>query len=91
MHLTTFITPFVKWRYTRAPRGFLSTGNGYNKRFYAILSDFVRKEMCVDDTIHYDQDIEEQWWRTIDLFDVMDAVMNPDKLQFCFLCNRIAY
>ncbi|KAJ8359136.1 hypothetical protein SKAU_G00156610 [Synaphobranchus kaupii] len=53
-HLTTFITPFGRWRYTRAPQGFLSSGDGYNRRFDAILSDFERKERCVDDTIHYD-------------------------------------
>ena len=47
-HLTTFITPFGRWRYTRAPQGFLSSGDGYNRRFAAILSDFVRKERCVD-------------------------------------------
>ena len=85
-HLTTFITPFGKWRYTRAPQGFLSSGDGYNKRFDAILADFVRKERCVDDTIHYDEDIEEHWWRTINLLEIMGnsgAVMNPDKLQFC--------
>ena len=32
-HLTTFITPFGRWRYTRAPQGYLSSGDGYNKRF----------------------------------------------------------
>ena len=51
-HLTTFITPFGKWRYTRAPQSFLSSGDGYNRRFDAILSDFPRMERCVDDTIH---------------------------------------
>ena len=47
--LATFITPFGKWRYTRAPLGFLSSGDGYNRRFDAILSDFLRKERCFDD------------------------------------------
>ncbi|KAK3755453.1 hypothetical protein QZH41_007877 [Actinostola sp. cb2023] len=27
-HLTTFITPFGRWRYMRAPQGFLSSGDG---------------------------------------------------------------
>ena len=66
-HLTTFITPFGRWRYTRAPQGFLSSGDGYNRRFDSILSTFERKERCVDDTIHYDSDLEQHWWRTIDL------------------------
>ena len=84
-HLTTFITPFGKWRYTRAPQGFLSSGDGYNRRFDAILSDFPRKERCVDDTIHYDDDLEDHWWRTIDLLSLTGAagtVMNPGKFQF---------
>ena len=53
-HLTTFITPFGRWRYTREPQGFLSTG------------DFERKEHCVDATIHYDTHLQIHWWITID-------------------------
>ena len=56
--LTTFITPFGRWRYTRAPQGFLSSGDGYNRRFDAILAKFER---IVDDTIHYDSDLEQHW------------------------------
>ena len=56
-HLTTFITPFDRWRYTRAPQGFFSSGDGYNRRFEAILTDFECKERCVDDTIYYDDDL----------------------------------
>ncbi|KAJ8333518.1 hypothetical protein SKAU_G00415260 [Synaphobranchus kaupii] len=84
-HLTTFITPFSRWRYTRAPQGFLSSGDGYNRRFDAILSDFERKERCVDDTIHYDTDLEKHWWRTIDFLSRVGQsgiVLNPDKFQF---------
>lgn len=85
-HLTTFITPFGRFRYKRAPQGFVSSGDGYNRRFDAILADFIRKERCVDDTIHYDVDLEEHWWRTIDfLRKVGEAgiVLNPKKFQFC--------
>ena len=84
-HLTTFITPFGRWRYTRAPQGFLSSGDGYNRRFDAVLSTFERKERCVDDTIHYDTDLQQHWWRTIDLLARVGQagiVLNPDKFQF---------
>ena len=84
-HLTTFITPFGRWRYTRAPQGFLSSGDGYNRRFDAVLSAFQRKERCVDDTIHYDTDLEQHCWRTIDLLTRVGQagiVLNPDKFQF---------
>lgn len=43
-HLTYFITPFGQWRYTRAPQGFLSSGDGCNKRFDSILTDFQKKK-----------------------------------------------
>ena len=84
-NLATFITPFGRWRYTRAPQGFLSSGDGYNRRFDAILSSFERKERCVDDTIHYDFDLEQHWWRTIDLLTCAGRagiVLNPTKFQF---------
>ena len=86
-HLTTFITPFGRYRYARAPQGFLSSGDGYNRRYDAILSDFMRKERCVDDTLHYDdiESLEEHWWRTIEFLTVTGSsgvVLNPDKFQF---------
>ena len=43
------------------------------------------KERCVDDTIHYDTDLEQHWWRTIDLLTRVGQagiVLNPDKFQF---------
>ena len=85
-HLTTFITPFGRYRYTRAPQEFLSSGDGYNRRFDAILSSFVRKERCVDDTIFYDEDLGDHWWRTIDFLSTVGSagiVLNPAKFQFC--------
>ena len=85
-HLTTFITPFGRWRYRRAPQGYLSSGDGYNRRFDAILSDFERKERCVDDTIFHDVDLETHWWRAIDFLITCGRagiVINPKKFQFC--------
>ena len=84
-HLTTFITPFGRWRYTKAPQGFLSSGDGYNRRFDAVISNFERKERCVDDTVHYDSDLAQHWWRTIDFLTRVGQsgiVLNPDKFQF---------
>ena len=56
-----------------------------NRRFDAILSDFQRKGRCVDDTIHYDKDLETHWWRAIDFLSITGSsgiVLNPDKFQF---------
>ena len=84
-HLTTFITPFGSWRYARAPQGYLSSGDGYNRRFQAILANFPRHERCVDDTLYYDKNLEAHWWRTIDLLILLGSsgvVLNPDKFKF---------
>ena len=62
-HLTTFITPFGRWRYTRAPQGYLSLGDGYKRRFAANLYDFMRKKQCLDDTVFFDESLE-QWFPT---------------------------
>lgn len=83
-HLVTFITPFGRWRYTRAPQGFLSSRDSYNRRFDAILADFERKERCVDETVQYDTNLEQHWWRTMDFLTRVGQsgiVLNPDKFQ----------
>ena len=74
-HLTTFVTPFGRYRYAHAPQGFLSSGDD------AILADFQRKERCVDDN----ENLEEHWRRTIDFLTITGSsgvVLNPDKFQF---------
>ena len=84
-HLTTFVTPFGRWRYTRAPQGFLSSGDGYNRRFDAILAEFDRKERIVDDTLFYDNELELHWWRTLEFLSTVgqaSIVLNPAKFQF---------
>ena len=86
--LTTFITPFGRFRYVRAPQGYLSCGDGYNRRLNEVLPDFLRKERCVDDTCHHDEDLQEHWWRTIDLLILLGksgVVLNPQKFQFAQL------
>ena len=39
----------------------------------------------MDDTVHYDTDLEAHWWRTIELLTLLGQsgiVLNPDKFQF---------
>ena len=86
-HLTTFQSPIGRLRYAKAPQGFLSSGDAYNKRFDLVLTDFQDKERCVDDTIYWDHDteLEAHWWRTLDFLDTVGnsgVVLNPNKFQF---------
>ena len=86
-HLTTFLSHWgPRYRYLMAPQGYASSGDGYNRRLDDILSDFERQKRCVDDNIHYDDDLEQHWWRTIELLELMGkngVILNPDKFQFC--------
>ena len=85
--LTTFTTPWGLFRYKRAPQGFLSSGDGYNRRFDDIASHITRMERCVDDSLLHDQrdELEEHWWRAIDFIELCGKtgiVLNPEKFQF---------
>ena len=40
----------------------------------------------MDDTIHYDSDLECHWWRTMDFLTKVGSagiILNPKKFQFC--------
>ena len=53
-HLTTFITPWGHFRYKRAPQGFVSSGDGFNRRFDDVSGHIQRMERCVDDCLLHD-------------------------------------
>ena len=83
--LSPLLTPHGRWRYKCAPQGFVSSGDGYNRRFDAVHADFPRKERCIDDICHFDANLVEHWWRTIDLLIILgksEIILNPQKFQF---------
>ena len=76
--------PFGLFRYKRALQGFKGYGDGYNWRLNSILSTVERKERVVDDMLHHDAELEQHWWRTIDLLIKLESsgtVLNPKKFQ----------
>ena len=84
-HLTTSTTPWGLFRYKRAPQGFLSSGDGYNRRFVDLTAHIPRMERCVDDTLIHDVNLEEHWWRAINFIELCaraGIVLNPEKFQF---------
>ena len=52
-HLTTFITPWGRYRYCVAPQGYVSSGDAYTRRFDEIIVDFPDKIKVVDDALLY--------------------------------------
>ena len=63
---TTFITEWGRYRYKRAPQGFHASGDAYTRRFDDFTSKFERVSRCVDDSILWDDSIEEVFWHTFD-------------------------
>ena len=84
-HMTTFITPKGRYRYKVAPQGYISSGDGYTRRFDEIIMDFPNKTKCVDDTLIWSNSIEEAFHQTVKWLDLCGKngiVLNPTKFQF---------
>ena len=84
-HLTMFITHIGRYWCNRAPQGFVSSGDGFNRRLDEILADFPRHKRCVDDNLTFDESLEEHWWRVINFLELMGKnglIINPENFQF---------
>ena len=84
-HITTFITPWGRYRYKVAPQGFLASGDGYTQRFDAIISEFENKVKCVDDTCMWAKSVEDAFFQTCQWLDLCarhGITLNPKKFQF---------
>lgn len=84
-HLTTFITPWGRYRYLVAPQGYISSGDGYSRRFDEIVADFPQKTKCVDDTLMWSNTIEDSFFQAVKWLDICGnngIILNPSKFQF---------
>ena len=84
-HVTTFITPWGRYRHKVAPQGFMASGDAYNQRFDAIISDFKNKVKCVDDTCMWAISIETSFCQACEWLDQCarnGITLNPKKFQF---------
>lgn len=84
-HYTTFITPWGRYRYRTAPQGYISSGDGYTRRYDELVSSIVNKTKCVDDTLLWSTTIEESYFQACEWLDTCGRrgiTLNPDKLQF---------
>ena len=85
-HYTSFLTEWGQYRYRVAPQGYVSSTDGYSRRYDKIIEPVKRKTKIIDDTALWDKILEEHWWRTIDyliLVGTHGIVLNADKFQFC--------
>jgi hypothetical protein len=84
-HLTTFITPWGRYRYRTAPQGYIASGDGYTQRFDEIVAEVPNKTKCVDDALLWSDDIEESFFqacRWLDICGRNGITLNPEKFVF---------
>ena len=84
--LTTFITPWGRYRYKTTPQGYMAAGDAYTERFDKIISEFGSKTKCVDDTLLWSSDIESSFFQACKFLTHCSRngiVFNPSKFQFC--------
>ena len=90
-HKTTFATEFGKFQYTRAPQGYLSSGDSYGRYTDNILEDCPTTlmtrdwEKIVDDIITWSDTIEGAFLRICSLLSHCNKhglVFSPQKFKF---------
>ena len=84
-HVTTFITPWGRFRYRSALQGFLASGDAYTRRFDEIISNVKNKTKCIDDVLLWEEDIEKAFFQTCDFLTLCGEngiILNPAKFQW---------
>ena len=84
--LTTFITPWGRYRYLRYPQGHCGAGDAFNARVEQILSKIPRLVRIVDDMCIHDDSIKNMFWHAWNLLETCanhGIVLNERKFQFC--------
>ena len=84
-HYLQFITPWGRYRYKRAPQGYISSGDAYNYKTDEILVDVPNHLKIVDDSLIYNNSFEEIYKAMIDFIQKCGnngMVLNPEKFKF---------
>ena len=84
-HITTFITPWGRYRYRVAPQGFIASGDAYTQRFDSIIAEFRNKVKCIDDVCMWAPTIKDAFFQTCEWLELCGnngITLNPQKFQF---------
>ena len=84
-HLTTFITPWGRFRYKTAPQGYLASGDAYTHRYDKITMGFKDIKRVIDDTLLYSKDIGSSFDKVSEYLTLVGRngiILNPEKFHF---------
>ena len=88
IHFLQFITPWGRYKYRKAPQGYISSGDFYNYKTDQILVDLQNQLKIVNDLLIYATDISNMYRRTVDFITLCGEhgmVLNPEKFKFAAL------
>ncbi|XP_071478837.1 uncharacterized protein [Diadema antillarum] len=84
-HLTTFITPWGRYRYKTAPQGYIASGDGYTRRYDEIVSSIHNRTKCVDDVLLWADTLRDSFFQAVEWLDICGRngiTLNPKKFTF---------
>ena len=84
--LTTFITPFGRFKYTRAPYGISSISEHYDRRMYEAFQGLSSFHRIVDDIVIYDSDATQHAAHVREFLNrcaEKKITLNLDKCKLC--------
>lgn len=85
-HMLMFITEWGRYIPLRMPQGYFASGDAYTQRTDNITRDVPRKLNIIDDTLLYDDTIEQSFFHTWDYLTLCannGITANLKKFQFC--------
>ena len=83
--LTTFITPWGRFKFLRAPMGLSISGDEYNRRGDEALKTILNTVKIVDDILVFDEDYQQHLtnvWHVLNKCKEHRITLNPKKFQF---------
>ena len=97
--LTTFGTPFGRYRYTRMPFGIHSAQEVFHKRLHELFHDLHGAEADINDTLVWGRTVEEHDERlekALQRARQRNLWLNPDKCkirckQYRYRTRRVSY
>ena len=90
--LTTFGTPFGRYRYTRMPFGIHSAQEVFHKRLHELFHDLDGVETDIDDILVWGrtvQEHDERLEKTLQRARLSNLKLNPDKCKIG--CTEVLY
>ena len=85
-HLTTFLTPWGRYRYRTTPQGYKASGDAYTHRFDRITVDVRDCDRVIDDSILHKPTVGEMFRHVAEYLTLCGQngiIQNPDKFTFC--------